>query len=537
MWTTSKGVPTSRDVQTSNGMGRTREHMSTAHRRRIIGLRIIYTLLMFVAPVNAATRIALLSEPEQVTPEFAQTLAATLASEAGVEVVQATAGKAESHGHRSQITLHLRTVVNAYRLGARVIHSDDGRVLAQEQVRGGKGQVFDLVDELASRLQRHLGGHGQVRRSVAVMAFENRADQGSLPFVTGIQQMLMTALRQDRQLTLIEPSEIATARTSTVDVGRWLGADVSIDGDFTDVLRAEVEVVTANGRHLGTYAAEAPRADGTRLAQEIVGQLAPVLRQHRRDLHTVALLRFENHSEDRFSSFVEGMADMLTTGLRNSSRLRVIERTQIETAMLNFNVEMSGPIDSETAVEVGNWLGADAVVIGSFLRFGDVFRIDARMIDAQTGEVTVAESVRGTEQEVMGLVDELSGKLVARFESETPEESTGTGTVKIVFQATRSEMGERPSFHHICKLYVDGKFIGLSRPVTSVGKWETLFSRSLRGGRHRVEVVHGFVRGQEWDGQMPVQPRAFDIDIEPEGVTTLQYEYEVGWFEDKYVYE
>ena len=61
--------------------------------------------------------------------------------------------------------------------------------------------------------------------------------------------------------------------------------------------------------------------------------------------------------------------------------------------MRNFNVEMSGPIDSETAVEVGNWFGADTVVIGSFLRFGEIFRRDARMIDAQTGEVTVAESV------------------------------------------------------------------------------------------------------------------------------------------------
>jgi len=142
--------------------------MSVAHRRRIIGLRIIYTLLMLVAPVNAATRIALLCEPEQVTTEFAQILAVTLGSEAGVEVVQATVVEAESLGQRSQITLHLRTVVNAYRLGARSVNSGDGRVLAQEQVRGGKGQVFDLVDELASRLRRHLGGGGSVRRSVAV---------------------------------------------------------------------------------------------------------------------------------------------------------------------------------------------------------------------------------------------------------------------------------------------------------------------------------------------------------------------------------
>ncbi|MEC9378917.1 MAG: hypothetical protein VX528_08130 [Candidatus Latescibacterota bacterium] len=208
-----------------------------------------------------------------------------------------------------------------------------------------------------------------------------------------------------------------------------------------------------------------------------------------------------------------------------------------EAAMRNFNVEMSGPIDSETAVEVGNWFGADTVVIGSFLRFGEIFRRDARMIDAQTGEVTVAESVLGGEEEVMTLVDELGGKLVEQFESATPEESTGTGTIKIVFQATRAQMGERPAYHHICKLYVDGKSIGLSQAVTSTDRWKTLFTRSLRGGKHRVEVVHGYVRGEEWDGQMPLQPKAFEIDIEPDGVTTVQYGFEVGWFEDKYIYD
>ncbi len=524
--------------------------MWTAHRKRIIGLRTIYTLLMIAAPVNAATRIALVSESiPQEFPGLVSALATSLASSADVEVVQGSASSVtESPIQRSQITLNIRAVVDAYRLNGRIVNSDDGRLLAQEQVTGGKVQVFDMVDELATRLQGHLGRHEGQRRSVAVLEFDNGAGQGNVPFVNGIQQMLMTSLRQDRQLTLIEPSDIAevaalprptgsTGRSAAVGIGRWVGADVTIAGDFTDIVRLEVEVVSTGGRHLGTYRSESPRAEQARLIQEIIRQITPVIHQQRRDLHTVALLRFENHSEEQYGSFVDGMADMLTTGLRKSNRLRVIERAQIETAMRNFNVEMLGPIDSETAVEVGNWLGADAVVIGSFLRFGDIFRIDARMIDAQTGEVTLAESVRGAEKEVMRLVDDLSGKLVTQFESETPEQSTGTGTMRIVFQATRSEMGERPAYHHICKLYVDGKFIGLSRPVTTVGKWETLFTQPLRGGAHRVEVVHGYVRGKEWDGQMPLQPKAFDIEVEADGVTTVQYGYEVGWFEDKYLYD
>jgi TolB-like protein len=89
---------------------------------------------------------------------------------------------------------------------------------------------------------------------------------------------------------------------------------------------------------------------------------------------------------------------------------------QIETAMRNFNLEMSGPIDPKTAVQVGAWLGADAVVLGSFLRFGDVYRIDARMIDAETGEVLAADSESGAENAVMGMVDDLGAALVARFQ-------------------------------------------------------------------------------------------------------------------------
>lgn len=519
--------------------------MWTAHRKRIIALRTIYTMLMLVAPLNAASRIALIVEEGATQhPGLSTTLATALGEATDCDVVAGSGQEAAALGSRSQMILHMRTAPSAYRLSARMVNSGDGRVLANEQVSGGKAQVFDLVDELATRFRRQLAETGAFRRSVAVLDFANEADSASEPFVSGIQQMMMTSLRQEGQLTLIEPAEINARTTSgtashedPIDVGRWVGADVTIVGAFADIIRLETEVVSASGRHLGTYAAEAPRTEAGRLVQELVNQLAPVIRQHRRDLHTVALLRFENHSEERYDSFVDGMADMLTTGLRQSTRLRVIERAQIETAMRNFNVEMSGPIDSETAVEVGSWLGADAVVIGSFLRFGDIFRIDARMIDAQTGEVTVAESVRGSEEEVMALVDELGGKLVDRFESSTPEQSTGTGTIRVVFRSTRAQMGERPAYHHICKLYVDGKFIGLSPPVKKLDEWETLFSRALRGGPHRIEIVHGYLRGKEWDGQMPLQPRAFDVEIEPDAITTVQYGFEVGWFEDKFIYE
>ena len=205
--------------------------------------------------------------------------------------------------------------------------------------------------------------------------------------------------------------------------------------------------------------------------------------------------------------------------------------------MRNFNLEMSGAIDPETAVEVGAWLGADAVVLGSFLRFGDVFRIDARMIDAETGEVLAADNESGPEDAVMGMVDELGARLVDRFHERVPADAVGTGSLEILFRMTKAKMGERPSYFHLCKLYIDGKYMDAGPLVDELGRWETLFSRNLRSGVHRVQVLHGFASGQDWDGRMPLQPDSFEIRIEPGATATLRYTFEVGWFEDRYLYD
>jgi hypothetical protein len=91
-------------------------------------------------------------------------------------------------------------------------------------------------------------------------------------------------------------------------------------------------------------------------------------------------------------------------------------------------------------------------------------------------------------------------------------------------------------YRHLCKLYVDGRFAGLS-PVIGQGEtWSTLFRKRLPAGRHEVQVVHGFVREGAWDGQMPSQPHVFAVVVEPNQVAALQYSYLVGWFNEEFRY-
>ena len=147
-----------------------------------------------------------------------------------------------------------------------------------------------------------------------------------------------------------------------------------------------------------------------------------------RDLtRRIAVLYFENHSSATYDRFVRGLSDMLMTSLGQAQRLTVIERVQIDKAMENFRLELSGPIDTKTAVEVGEWLGADAVVLGSFTQFGKAYRIDARLIDAGTGELVVAQNVQGAERDVIAMVDQLGAQLSDSVGEKEAEFVDGTG--------------------------------------------------------------------------------------------------------------
>ena len=446
------------------------------------------------------------------------------------------------------MVLVVESVATWYRIDAEVIETAQGRRLATESVSGSSEQVFELIDQLGDRLARSLRGVQLPQGTVAVLGFDNEAGRANTPFVSGLPQMLLTSLHQSPELTLVEPRQIESGRAALTtpgaqdgalddaELGRWLGADAAVRGVFTEDLHHRIDLV-AMRCSLSAFERTTTSTHLARVTEELIDELPATTRRHRSARHTVAVLPFQNHSDAQYDAFVNGLADMLTTSLGQTAQLTVIERVQIETAMRNFNLEMSGAIDPETAVEVGAWLGADAVILGSFLRFGNVYRINARMIDAETGEVLAADSESGPENAVMGLVDALVGELVARFGERVTTDAVGTGQLEVLFRMTKAAMGERPSYFHLCKLYVDGKYMETSPLVDENGRWVTLFERNLSSGSHRVQVIHGFASGRDWDGRMPLQPDSFDLLIEPGATATVRYTFEVGWFKDRYQYD
>lgn len=475
---------------------------------------------LMVAPVAATTLLAL---PAGATRLCLQ------AGEIDGPTRQAVAAALQRHelqavGADEPCDIQVRVDVErtGYRLSAQLL-ARDGQQLAAEEVSGDVADVFDLVDRLGQRLARDLDGQ-TAPGTVTIGEFANRAEATSAPFVSGIPHMLSTVLRQHRTWTLVEAPP----------AGNRLDVDATIAGQFAQLQRFELEgTVRATGRSLGVFESQGPGGETAPL-DAVVAQLAAAIEDHRRTQRAVAVLPFVNHVEEDYGGFVDGLADMLMTSLGQAPQVTVIERVQIETAMRNASVELSGPIDSETAARVGAWLGADAVVLGSFLRFGPVFRIDARMIDAETGEVLAADRATGAEEDVVHMVDELGQRLVERFAERSPVEAAGTGHLEVLFRMTKAEMGERPAYFHLVRLYVDGQLLETSPVVRDLDRWHALFSRRLSSGAHRVRLVHGFVSDGEWDGRMPLQPEEVEMTIEPGSTATLRYSFEVGWFNDRF---
>ena len=434
---------------------------------------------------------------------------------------------------------------------AEAIDTQRATPLARITRRGERGVVFDLIDELGRELSQRLGTLDETGSTVAVLYFENLGAQEYDLFVRGMSDMLMTSLRQAQTLSLVERAQIdegmahfglqpgrplSPLEASTL--GNWLGADVVITGRFGETYQIDASSFDVREKRL--LAQRRVTGDRREIADrtgELGGELSRSLTVLDRTTRKIAVLHFENHSSETYDRFVHGLSDMLMTSLGQAEKLRVIERAQIDRAMANFRLELSGPIDAQTAVEVGQWLGADAVVLGSFSQFGEAYRIDARLIDAATGELVVAQNVRGAESDVITMVDRLGAQLIDSVGEKEVAFDGGTGFLRIRFMITRAEMTERLVYHHICRLIVDGKHRATSPVVRQTGEWITLFTEELRAGKHDIEVIHGFVREDNWDGEHPEQPKIFPVTIEPGATATLQYSFGVGWFRDAYYYE
>lgn len=109
------------------------------------------------------------------------------------------------------------------------------------------------------------------------------------------------------------------------------------------------------------------------------------------------------------------VAEIFRTKIVGLGNYTVIERGMIEQVLQEQELQLTGAVDSETAVEIGKLVGAKFVIIGSVVKTGAVYTINSRLIDVETGIAKVGENIQGEgEEEIPNMVHELILRMIQK---------------------------------------------------------------------------------------------------------------------------
>jgi len=115
------------------------------------------------------------------------------------------------------------------------------------------------------------------------------------------------------------------------------------------------------------------------------------------------------------------VAEILRTELVGLGNYTVIERGMLEELLKEQQLQLTGAVDSETAVEIGKLVGAKLVVIGSIVKTGSVYTINSRFIDVETGVAKVGQNIRGQgEDQISNMVHQLALIIAGKTVTEEP---------------------------------------------------------------------------------------------------------------------
>ena len=130
----------------------------------------------------------------------------------------------------------------------------------------------------------------------------------------------------------------------------------------------------------------------------------------------VAVLSFDNggsygQDKENFDALQVGLQQMLVTELSANAAIRVVDRREINKLISEQDLGATGRVDQSTAAKLGKLVGARYMIMGGFVDFYGDFRIDARVVNVETGEIMKTEKVRDKRENLYGLVTNLANQI------------------------------------------------------------------------------------------------------------------------------
>jgi TolB-like protein len=155
---------------------------------------------------------------------------------------------------------------------------------------------------------------------------------------------------------------------------------------------------------------------------------------------TLAVLYFDYSGHDAaLEALRKGMAQMLISDLSAVDTLQVVERDRLQALLDEQKLAKSGKIDASTAARIGKLLGARYLVLGSYFDALGAFRVDARLVDVETGQILKSVGANGKADDFLGLEQTLAeGLKQAALDVSSASVARGAGT------AAPAASGRRP---------------------------------------------------------------------------------------------
>ena len=156
-------------------------------------------------------------------------------------------------------------------------------------------------------------------------------------------------------------------------------------------------------------------------AQTLDSRASELSQQIARNMETgqkrrIAVLEFTD-LQGQVTNFGRYLSEELITRLYGSNKFTVVERQLLNKVIAEQKLSLTGVVDPDSAKKLGNVLGVDAIVSGTIADRGESLKINARLIDTQTGELFSAAAIEMVkDKEVLALL----GASVTETKADSP---------------------------------------------------------------------------------------------------------------------
>jgi TolB-like protein len=143
---------------------------------------------------------------------------------------------------------------------------------------------------------------------------------------------------------------------------------------------------------------------------------------------TVAILYFDYDGSSEEMGFLrKGLTQMLVSDLTDVSEIDIVERVRLQDAIEELELNRTNKIDQSSANRIGKLLGARYLVMGGYFDIAGTLRMDARVVDVETGKVVASIGKHSKAAEFMDLEQHLAAEL-ARVFRQQPAQIRSTGS-------------------------------------------------------------------------------------------------------------